>query len=82
MPRLSPVDDLRFYFYRSQAKIEMLYEQIVESTDRSRRNSVSADLKVVKFETESTKKAKPTLEDKLRLVEEELEARGLVGSFK
>lgn len=81
MPKLRNTPDLRYYLYKSTSKIEMLYEQIYESSTHSTRRSASAGPSFASGTIESTTQEVVSLDEKLRDVEEELDHRQLIGSL-
>ena len=81
MPKLRDVSDLRYYLYRSTSKIEMLYEQIYESSIHATRKSVRGGPNFASGTIESTTQDVVSLDEKLRAVEDELEHRQLIGSL-
>ena len=81
MPKLRNIPDLRYYLYKSTSKIEMLYEQIYESSTHSTRRSASAGPSFASGTIESTTQEVVSLDEKLRAVEEELDYRQLIGSL-
>lgn len=81
MPKLRNVSDLRYYLYKSTSKIEMLYEQIYESSIHSTRKSISGGPSFASGAFESATQEVVSLDEKLRAVEEELHYRQLIGSL-
>src|SRR5688572_14875697 len=77
LPKIKNLADMRFYLYRSKAKIDMLYEQIHTSTRHTRKTSAKLGV----FSLESTSDESVDDEDKLRAVERELEERQLIGTL-
>ena len=81
IPKFIGTGDLRFYLYSSISKIDMLYEQLYKPPGNKRRK-LSAGIPLVSASIESDSEERIQLDQKLRLVEEELDARQLVGSLE
>jgi hypothetical protein len=76
------LSELRFYLYISEAKVNMLYEQVAGAPGRGIRVSVAAPITGGTLGAELDPKQAPTRDQKLRAVEKDLEERGLVGTVE
>lgn len=81
MPKLLSIDDVRFYLYLSKSKVDVLYGQMYAPSARKRR-TLSAKTPIVSASIESESEESVGGDRKLRLVEEELEARQLIGTVE
>lgn len=80
-PRILSENDLRFYLYRSRSKIEMLYEQIFDSSTRSSKKQLSVGAKVLTASMESSSQEVVSFDQKIRAVDEELDRRKMIGTL-
>ena len=81
MPKLLTIDDVRFYLYLSKSKVDMLYGQMYAPSGRKRR-TLSAKIPILSASTESESQETIELDRKLRLVEEELATRQIIGTVE
>ncbi|MGA3205505.1 MAG: SAVMC3_10250 family protein, partial [Bryobacteraceae bacterium] len=73
-------EDMKFYLYRSKAKIEMLYEQVV---DPKKKQKIKWKLEAKPISRESeTDDSEVTLEEKLQRVLRELDDEEQIGSLE
>jgi len=80
MPSIRKFAELRYYLYVSRTKIDMLYDQLYgPSPDRRLRLGVRTHVGSASLETESRERVDG--EEKLRLVEDELRHRELIGDL-
>ncbi len=75
------VSDIRWYLYRSSAKLDMLYEQVV-SKKSTLSGSVALEVPFVKATLSRDRSDEPSDEERLDIVERELRERGLVGTLQ
>lgn len=76
------LNELKFYLYRSRAKVDWLYQQIESSHGKRTKLTWKIDLKVLSIGRESDRNNEATDEEKLKAVLSELEAQQLIGCFE
>lgn len=81
MAKFIGTGDLRFYLYLSVSKIEMLYAQMYAPSGHKRK-VLSALTPIGSASIESDSEEKVGIDRKVRLVEEELEQRQIIGTLQ
>ena len=80
MMKIKTIDDVRFYLYVSDTKLNMLFEQLFSIKNRANHIGVSVNTGFVSASLKSESESSIDRDDKLRAVEEELINRKLVGT--
>ena len=81
MLRIKNSQDIRYYLYVSDLKVDMLFEQVFTLGKRTRRGKVSLKAGPVNGSRETeTEDREPDRDDKLRAVEDALASKNLVGT--
>jgi hypothetical protein len=75
------VNEMKFYLYKSKAKIDWLYEQVQQNKTKIK-SKWKLDWKIISFEREIENETETNDEDKLQIVLSELQAQQLIGAYE
>lgn len=81
MIKLKNPDDIKFYLYISDTKLDMLYQQITSSTKEKSSFGCEINLHVVKLSSKKERENEDIKDDKLKIVIKALNDAKLVGSI-
>jgi hypothetical protein len=81
MIRFRKVGEFKFFLYISDAKLEMLYQQIASGRKNKKSMEWGVDLKVVNLAQKTERDADSSRNDKLKVILQAMEDVGLVGTI-